>query len=79
MTLIPEKLLKETAEYSDFPTAGICRYEKELNSGDRAYFRALTDTITEKIPDFRSNFLNSLGRPLPDNLLAMPEHPVEKK
>jgi len=68
LALVPEKLLKETAECSDFPTAGICRYEKELDSGDRAYFRALTETIAARIPDFRSNFLNSLSRSLPDSL-----------
>ena len=79
LALIPERLLKETAEYNEFPAAGICRYEEELASGDRAYFRRLADTITEKIPDFRSNFLNSLGRPVPENLLAMPEIRTEKK
>ena len=79
LALIPEKLLKETAEYNDFPAAGICRYEKELNSGDRAYFCRLSDTITEKVPDFRSNFLNSLSRPLPENLLTTPEQPGTEK
>ena len=79
LALIPEKLLKETAAHNDFPAAGTCRYEKELASGDRAYFRALTDVISEKVPDFRSNFLNSLSRPVPENLLAMPEHRAGKK
>ena len=79
LALVPEKLLKETAEYNDFPAAGICRYEKVLASGDRAYFRALTETITEKVPDFRSNFINSLSRPLPENLLAAPERPDPEK
>ena len=72
LALVPEDLLKETAAHNAFPAAGICRYEKTLETGDRAFFRALTDTLSDRIPDLRSNFLHSLSRSLPD-YLPLPE------
>ena len=72
LALIPEELLVETAAENDFPAAGSCRYEEELLSGDRAYFRSLADTLTEKVPDFRSNFIRSLGHIEPEHLMITP-------
>lgn len=72
LALVPEALLQETAACNDFPDAGNCRYEELLKSGDRLYFRQLTDTLSEKIPDFRSNFIRSLGHLEPEHLMMTP-------
>jgi tRNA 2-thiocytidine biosynthesis protein TtcA len=72
LALVPEELLKETALCNDFPAAGTCRYEELLESGDRRYFRELADTLTARIPDFRSNFIRSLGHIEPEHLMITP-------
>ena len=72
LALVPESLLKECAGSNDFPAAGSCRYEEVLKSGDRVYFRNLADTLTEKVPDFRSNFIRSLGHIEPEHLMITP-------
>ena len=72
LALVPEEMLKETAACNDFPTAGACRYEELLESGDRQYFRELADTLTARIPDFRSNFIRSLGHIEPEHLMITP-------
>ena len=72
LALIPEEMLIETAKENDFPAAGSCRYKEELLSGDRAYFRKLADTLTEKVPDFRSNFIRSLGHVELEHLMVVP-------
>ena len=72
LALVPESLLKECAASSGFPAAGGCRYEEILKSGDRVYFRELADTLTEKVPDFRSNFIRSLGHIEPEHLMITP-------
>ncbi|MBR7140492.1 MAG: hypothetical protein IKD44_13250 [Lentisphaeria bacterium] len=72
LALVPEELLKETASCNSFPSAGSCRYEELLESGDRQYFRSLADTLSERIPDFRSNFIHSLGHIEPEHLMIAP-------
>ena len=72
LALVPEDMLKETANCNSFPEAGRCRYEELLESGDRQYFRSLADTLTEKVPDFRSNFIRSLGHIEPEHLMITP-------
>lgn len=73
LALVPEELLKRAAEENTFPAAGKCRYEETVKAGDRAYFRALSDKLTEKIPDFRSNFVRSLGHIEPEHLMVPPK------
>lgn len=72
LALVPEEMLIETARQNDFPAAGSCRYKEELLSGDRAYFRKLADTLSEKVPDFRSNFIRSLGHVELEHLMVVP-------
>lgn len=72
LALVPEELLTATAGENDFPTAGICRYKEQLRSGDREYFRNLADQLTARIPDFRSNFIRSLGHIEPEHLMMTP-------
>ena len=72
LCLIPEEMLVSTAQANSFPDAGNCRYEEILLSGDRVYFRNLADTLTEKVPDFRSNFVRSLGHIEPKHLMITP-------
>ena len=72
LALVPEELLKDTAAANDFPEAGSCRYEELLESGDRQYFRTLADTLSQRIPDFRSNFVRSLGHIEPEHLMITP-------
>ena len=72
LCLIPESMLISTAKANDFPAAGSCRYEELLLNGDRAYFRNLADILTEKVPDFRSNFIRSLGHIEPEHLMITP-------
>lgn len=79
LALIPEEMLIDTAQQNDFPAAGSCRYKEELLSGDRAYFRKLADTLTEKVPDFRSNFIRSLGHVEPEHLMITPAQTEKEK
>lgn len=72
LALVPEEMLKDTACCNEFPAAGNCRYEELLESGDRQYFRSLADTLSERIPDFRSNFIRSLGHIEPEHLMITP-------
>lgn len=72
LALVPEELLIETAAANTFPAAGSCRYKEQLLSGDRKYFRDLADTLTQRIPDFRSNFVHSLGHIEPEHLMITP-------
>ena len=72
LALVPEDMLKDTASNNSFPEAGNCRYEEVLESGDRQYFRALADTLSEKVPDFRSNCIRSLGHIEPEHLMITP-------
>ena len=72
LALVPEELLSETAAENTFPDSGICRYKELLKSGDREYFRNLSDQLTARIPDFRSNFIHSLGHIEPKHLMITP-------
>ena len=72
LCLVPEAMLMSTAQSNSFPEAGSCRYKEVLLSGDRIYFRNLTDSLCEKIPDFRSNFIRSLGHIEPEHLMMTP-------
>ncbi|WP_417169242.1 ATP-binding protein [Victivallis sp.] len=65
----PEELIRRAAAGLDLPTAGECAYRSTLESGDRAYFRALLDQLSERIPDLRSQLLRSLSNLQPAHLL----------
>ena len=69
LALAPEALIARCADALDIPRFGVCRYREQLDSGDRKYFRALVDTLAERIPDLRSNLRRSLGKVEPDHLL----------
>ncbi len=69
MIYAPEKLVKSAAAECGITPGGDCPYKEQLlRSGDREYFRRLTDTLAEKIPDVRANILHSFGRVECDHL-----------
>lgn len=62
LILTPEKWLKEFAANFNYPNSSKCKYGKQVElNGDRAYFKNLLATIEEKIPNFRSNALQSMS------------------
>lgn len=67
--LAPESLIIRCRDEFGLPEAGKCRYEEELAGGDRAYFRHLLDTVSERIPDWRGQMLRSLANVQADHLL----------
>jgi len=69
LALAPEALIARCADELKVPRFGLCRYREQLESGDRRYFRALVDTLAERIPDLRSNLRRSLARVEIDHLL----------
>ena len=69
LALVPESLIAECADEMDAPRYGLCRYRKQLEAGDRKYFRELVDTLAERIPDLRSNLRRSLAKVETDHLL----------
>ena len=73
LALAQESLISEYAATLQIPEAGICRYKKQLESGDRVYFKNLIADLSEHIPDLRSNIAHSLTRVELDHLLIPPE------
>jgi len=69
LALAPEELIRSCAAEWDLPDAGRCAYREQLEEGDRRYFRALTDTLEERIPGVRSNILHSLQKLEADHLM----------
>jgi len=67
--LVPESLIVRCRDEFELPEAGACRYEERLADGDRAYFRGLLDTLSERIPNLRSQMLRSLSNLQPEYLL----------
>jgi len=67
--LAPESLIIRCRDEFGLPVAGKCRYEEQLENGDRAYFRGLLDEISERIPNLRSQMLRSLANVQVDYLL----------
>ena len=67
--LAPESLIIRCRDEFGPPVAGKCRYEEQLEDGDRAYFRGLLDEISERIPNLRSQMLRSLANVQVDYLL----------
>lgn len=67
--LAPESLIIRCRDEFGLPVAGKCRYEEQLEDGDRAYFRGLLDEIAERIPNLRSQMLRSLANVQADHLL----------
>lgn len=62
LALVPEALIRASAEYFDFPGSGKCSHADALEKeGDRAYFKGLLDVLEKKVPHVRSNMLRSLG------------------
>ncbi len=57
-----ESLITEAAAELGIEPSGKCPYEEQLGSGDRAYFRNLTDTLALRIPALRSQILHSFGK-----------------
>ncbi len=73
LALIPEELISECAKSFDFPEkSGKCAYEKQLKSGDRAYFSDLVKELSRRIPGFYGNAANSLGKVELEHLLIAP-------
>ena len=58
----PESLIAEAAEAFSYPAMGKCAYHNDLQDGDRIFFRQLTDRLTERIPNLRSQMLHSFGK-----------------
>ena len=69
LALAPEALIARCADEMNVPRLGLCRYRKQLESGDRKYFRTLVDELAERIPDLRANLRRSLAHVEPDHLL----------
>ena len=64
-----EELIERAAQELGYAPGGKCPYEQELkNSGDREYFRRLTDRLAEKIPGVRANILHSFATVEKDHL-----------
>ena len=72
LALATEELISSCAEKLSFPSAGICRYKKQLESGDRIYFKELIAALAERIPDLRSNIAHSLTKVELEHLLIVP-------
>ncbi|MBR2508584.1 MAG: tRNA 2-thiocytidine biosynthesis protein TtcA [Lentisphaeria bacterium] len=63
LILIPEDKIAAFATASALPVYGGCIYKKYLDdNGDRVFFRQILAQIEQKIPDFRSLVLKSLGK-----------------
>ena len=77
LALIPESLIVEYSATLTLPRTGICRYREQLQQGDRAYFKGVIESLSEYIPDLRSNIAHSLGKVEIDHLLVVP--PPEEK
>lgn len=74
LALVPEELIRQCAAGMDLPQkTGICRYEKEIASGDRAEFGRLIGELAGRIPNLRENIAHSLTRLEKDHLLLLPE------
>ncbi len=69
LALVPEELIRACAAEWGLPQAGRCAYHEQLETGDRRYFRDLTDTLEERIPGVRSNILHSLQKLEADHLM----------
>ncbi len=69
LALTPESLIRDVAAELELPAAGKCPYENQLESGDRAYFRGLTEHLAERIPGLRGNLIRSLGHIEVEHLL----------
>lgn len=69
LALAPEALIARCADALGVPRLGLCRYRKQLEAGDRKYFRDLVDALAERIPDLRANLRRSLSRVETDHLL----------
>ena len=60
---VEEAMIAAAAAELGIEPTGTCPYEEQLEtSGDRAYFRALTDTLAERIPAVRKQILRSFGK-----------------
>lgn len=63
LIFVPEVKIARFAAECAFPICGKCRYKKYLDeSGDRVFFRKILSEIEQKIPDFRSLALKSMGK-----------------
>ena len=58
----PESLIAEAAEAFHYPQSGKCIYHNNLQNGDRIFFRQMTDQLTGRIPNLRSQMLHSFGK-----------------
>ena len=74
LALVPEGRIIAAAGEFDFPrSTGICQYEKDVNTGDRAAVGELLARLAERIPDLRENIAHSLTRIESRHLLVPPE------
>jgi tRNA(Ile)-lysidine synthase TilS/MesJ len=72
LALVPEALIVEYASTLQLPQAGVCRYKEQLESGDRVYFKNVISSLSEHIPDLRSNIAHSLQKVEINHLLIPP-------
>ena len=73
LALVPEALVAQCAKEFGMEISGVCRYKKQLESGDRVYFKKLISQLSEHIPDLRSNIAHSLQKVEIDHLLIPPD------
>ena len=73
LALVPEKLIASCAGNLPLPQkSGKCRYENQLENGDRAFFSSLVTGLADRIPDLHRNIARSLTRVEADHLLIPP-------
>ena len=69
LALADEELIRNYTATLSLPSAGICQYRSELESGDRAWFRNHLDELAQRIPNLRSQMKRSLSNLQPEYLL----------
>ena len=63
LALLEEKVVKAAAGCFDFPAAGICPYQEELEaSGDRAWAKRELGRWQERVKDLKTLMLKSLAK-----------------
>ena len=63
LALLEEKVVKTAAGCFDFPAAGVCPYQAELEaSGDRAWAKRELARWQERVKDLKTLMLKSLGK-----------------
>ena len=61
LILTPESLISEWVNRRALPVRGACVYKEQLENGDRQFFKRILNQLAERIPDLRSNILQSMS------------------